>query len=175
MKGRFDQDIPPSVFGGQRVIGMVAQQDRFPVVPMMYGFKPVRTERSLAERAAASYRLNRQPSSTNMIRIGGGCLRLIVIGKEGIAGARPGAKGAISPQKVRRQTVSCSFVALRTKECPRNVSRLTGCRLTVLYCGLKRALESEMDSMNRQHGEWRNAEFSCWRAVHFGIQTGSIG
>ena len=28
MKGRFDQDIPPSVFGGQRVPGMVAQQDR---------------------------------------------------------------------------------------------------------------------------------------------------
>jgi hypothetical protein len=39
MKGRFDQDIPPSVFGGQRVTGMVAQQDRFPVVPTMYGFK----------------------------------------------------------------------------------------------------------------------------------------
>src|SRR5512133_2321852 len=39
MKDRFDQDIPPSVFGGQRVTGMVAQQDRFPVVPTMYGFK----------------------------------------------------------------------------------------------------------------------------------------
>jgi uncharacterized protein (DUF1501 family) len=39
MKGRFNQDIPPSVFGGQRVTGMVAQQDRFPVVPSMYGFK----------------------------------------------------------------------------------------------------------------------------------------
>src|SRR6516162_7219314 len=39
MKGRFDQDIPPSVFGGQRVTGMVAQQDRFPVVPTMYGFR----------------------------------------------------------------------------------------------------------------------------------------
>src|SRR5689334_14102622 len=39
MKGRFDQDIPPSVFGTQRVTGMVAQQDRFPVVPTMYGFK----------------------------------------------------------------------------------------------------------------------------------------
>src|SRR5262249_52519344 len=39
MKGRFDQDIPPSVFGGQRVTGMVAQQDRFPVVPTMYGFQ----------------------------------------------------------------------------------------------------------------------------------------
>src|SRR5215472_4492585 len=38
MKGRFDQDIPPSVFGGQRVTGMVAQQDRFPVVPTVYGF-----------------------------------------------------------------------------------------------------------------------------------------
>jgi hypothetical protein len=39
MKGRFDQDIPPSIFGTQRVTGMVAQQDRFPVVPTMYGFK----------------------------------------------------------------------------------------------------------------------------------------
>src|SRR6202050_2298505 len=39
MKGRFDQDIPPSIFGGQRVTGMVSQQDRFPVVPTMSGFK----------------------------------------------------------------------------------------------------------------------------------------
>jgi Protein of unknown function (DUF1501) len=39
MKDRFNQDIPPSIFGGQRVTGMVAQQDRFPVVPTMYGFK----------------------------------------------------------------------------------------------------------------------------------------
>jgi hypothetical protein len=39
MKGRFDQDIPPSIFGGQRVTGMVAQQDRFPVVPTVYGFR----------------------------------------------------------------------------------------------------------------------------------------
>jgi hypothetical protein len=39
MKGRFDQDIPSSVFGTQRITGMVAQQDRFPVVPSMYGFK----------------------------------------------------------------------------------------------------------------------------------------
>jgi hypothetical protein len=39
MMGRFDQDIPPSVFGGQRITGMVTQQDRFPVVPTMYGFK----------------------------------------------------------------------------------------------------------------------------------------
>src|SRR3954468_12165738 len=38
MKGRFDQDIPASVFGGQRVTGMVAQQDRFPVVPTIYEF-----------------------------------------------------------------------------------------------------------------------------------------
>lgn len=38
MKGRFDQDIPASIFGGQRITGMVAQQDRFPVVPTMYGF-----------------------------------------------------------------------------------------------------------------------------------------
>lgn len=39
MKGRFNQDIPPSVFGGQRVTGMVAQQDRFPVVPTTYNFR----------------------------------------------------------------------------------------------------------------------------------------
>jgi hypothetical protein len=38
MKGRFDQDIPASIFGTQRITGMVAQQDRFPVVPSMYGF-----------------------------------------------------------------------------------------------------------------------------------------
>src|SRR5271155_2498938 len=31
MKGRFNQDIPPSIFGTQRITGMVAQQDRFPV------------------------------------------------------------------------------------------------------------------------------------------------
>ena len=39
MKERFNQDIPASVFGGQRVTGMVAQQDRFPVGPTMYGFR----------------------------------------------------------------------------------------------------------------------------------------
>ena len=39
MKGRFDEDIPESIFGGQRVTGMVAHQDRFPVVPTMYGFQ----------------------------------------------------------------------------------------------------------------------------------------
>src|ERR1700759_2546444 len=39
MSGRFGQDIPPSVFGGQRITGMVAQQDRFPVVPTMYRFQ----------------------------------------------------------------------------------------------------------------------------------------
>ena len=38
MKGRFDEDIPPSIFGTQRITGMVAQQDRFPVMPTMYGF-----------------------------------------------------------------------------------------------------------------------------------------
>jgi hypothetical protein len=38
MKGRFNEDIPPSVFGTQRITGMVAQQDRFPVAPTMYGF-----------------------------------------------------------------------------------------------------------------------------------------
>ena len=39
LTGRFNEDIPPSVFGGQRVTGMVAQQDRFPVVPSIYKFK----------------------------------------------------------------------------------------------------------------------------------------
>jgi hypothetical protein len=39
MKGRFGEDIPSSIFGGQRITGMVAQQDRFPVVPSMYNFK----------------------------------------------------------------------------------------------------------------------------------------
>ncbi len=39
IKDRFDQDIPPSVFGGQRITGMVAHQDRFPIVPTMYGFR----------------------------------------------------------------------------------------------------------------------------------------
>ena len=39
MKDRFNQDIPASIFGGQRITGMVAQQDRFPVAPTMYGFK----------------------------------------------------------------------------------------------------------------------------------------
>src|SRR5439155_55084 len=38
MKDRFDQDIPASIFGTQRVTGMVAQQDRFPTVPTIYGF-----------------------------------------------------------------------------------------------------------------------------------------
>ena len=38
MQGRFDEDIPPSIFGGQRVTGMVAHQERFPVVPTMYRF-----------------------------------------------------------------------------------------------------------------------------------------
>src|SRR4051794_6821054 len=39
MEGRFNQDIPPSVFGGQRVTGMVAQQDRFPLVPTIYKYQ----------------------------------------------------------------------------------------------------------------------------------------
>ncbi|MEP6537514.1 MAG: DUF1501 domain-containing protein [Bryobacteraceae bacterium] len=38
IKDRFNQDIPPSVFGTQRITGMVAQQDRFPIAPTMYGF-----------------------------------------------------------------------------------------------------------------------------------------
>ena len=39
IKDRFDQDIPTSIFGGQRVTGMVANQARFPVAPSMYEFK----------------------------------------------------------------------------------------------------------------------------------------
>ena len=39
MTNRFDQDIPPSIFGTQRITGMVAHQDRFPIVPSMYAFK----------------------------------------------------------------------------------------------------------------------------------------
>jgi len=39
LKGRFNQDIPPSIFGGQRITGMVAHQDRLPVAPTMYDFK----------------------------------------------------------------------------------------------------------------------------------------
>ena len=38
MQGRFDEDIPDSIFGGQRVTGMVSNQARFPVVPTMYKF-----------------------------------------------------------------------------------------------------------------------------------------
>src|SRR4051812_23345116 len=36
LKSRFNQDIPASVFGGQRITGMVANQDRFPIAPSMY-------------------------------------------------------------------------------------------------------------------------------------------
>lgn len=39
LKERFNQDIPPSVFGMQRVTGMVAQQDRFPIAPSIYSFR----------------------------------------------------------------------------------------------------------------------------------------
>jgi hypothetical protein len=39
IRNRFDQDIPPSIFGTQRITGMVAHQDRFPIVPTMYGFR----------------------------------------------------------------------------------------------------------------------------------------
>ncbi len=39
MKPLFNKDIPPSVFGTQRITGMVAQQDRFPIAPTMYGFR----------------------------------------------------------------------------------------------------------------------------------------
>ena len=39
LQNRFGQDVPASVFGGQRVTGMVAQQTSFPVVPTKYAFK----------------------------------------------------------------------------------------------------------------------------------------
>src|SRR3954454_21118824 len=39
LKARFNQDIPPSIFGSQRITGMVASQDRFPVAPSKYEFK----------------------------------------------------------------------------------------------------------------------------------------
>ncbi len=39
LKDRFDQDVPASVFGSQRITGMVANQSRFPVAPSMYEFK----------------------------------------------------------------------------------------------------------------------------------------
>jgi len=39
LKTRYDQDVPPSIFGTQRITGMVAHQDRFPVVPSMYEFQ----------------------------------------------------------------------------------------------------------------------------------------
>jgi len=38
LKSRFNQDIPPSIFGGQRITGMVAHQDRLPVAPTMFDF-----------------------------------------------------------------------------------------------------------------------------------------
>ena len=37
---RFGQDVPKSVFGDQRVTGMVSNQDRFVVVPSKYAFGP---------------------------------------------------------------------------------------------------------------------------------------
>lgn len=36
----FDKDIPDSIFGTQRISGMVANQSRFPYVPTMYEFAP---------------------------------------------------------------------------------------------------------------------------------------
>ncbi|HEY3837487.1 MAG TPA: DUF1501 domain-containing protein [Bryobacteraceae bacterium] len=38
MKEQFGKDIPSSIFGGQRITGMVAQQDHFPVAPTKYAF-----------------------------------------------------------------------------------------------------------------------------------------
>lgn len=40
LQKRFGEDVPASVFGGQRVTGMVAHQARFQVMPSQYGFKP---------------------------------------------------------------------------------------------------------------------------------------
>ena len=60
MKGRFDQDIPPSVFGGQRVTGMVAQQDRFPGRPHDVRLPAAWAERHVAERTAAAHRQDRR-------------------------------------------------------------------------------------------------------------------
>src|SRR4051794_33038743 len=45
MKGRFNEDIPPSVFGTQRITGMVAQQDRFPRRPYDVRFCSTRSKR----------------------------------------------------------------------------------------------------------------------------------
>ena len=39
LKEQFGEDIPESVFGGQRVTGMVAHQARFQVMPSKYSFK----------------------------------------------------------------------------------------------------------------------------------------
>lgn len=39
LAARFDEDNPESVFGGQRITGMVAAQDRLPVVPSKFGFR----------------------------------------------------------------------------------------------------------------------------------------
>ena len=38
LKERFGEDIPDSIFGGQRVTGMVAHQERFQVMPSKYEF-----------------------------------------------------------------------------------------------------------------------------------------
>ena len=56
MKGRFNEDIPPSIFGGQRITGMVAQQDRLPVVAYDVWLPPARAERHVVQRAVAAHR-----------------------------------------------------------------------------------------------------------------------
>ena len=38
LRDRYLEDIPESVFGGQRITGMVAAQDRLPVMPSKYSF-----------------------------------------------------------------------------------------------------------------------------------------
>ncbi len=69
-----------------------------------------------------------------------------------------------------------------SRAAPREYMPRPSCRCAILC--LKRALDSKMDSMGRtaQEAEFKGkflAGFSGWRAVcfavHFGIQTGSIG
>jgi hypothetical protein len=39
LRNRFDQDLPASVRGGQRLTGMTSGQPRYPVAPSVYGFR----------------------------------------------------------------------------------------------------------------------------------------
>ena len=38
LRERYGQEIPPSIFGGQRITGMVAHQDKLPAMPSKYAF-----------------------------------------------------------------------------------------------------------------------------------------